>query len=91
MNMKNDGTFVTALVQWMGTIFISNNPQTMEHISLITRVHSASFSWPFTYVNVGCSGRISDGGVFKNSSKVLNNEVPGIPRTRPPSDFCQEE
>ena len=91
MNMKNDGTFVTALVQWMGTIFVSNNLQTVEHISLITRVHLALFSWPFTYVNIGCSGRISDGGVFKNSSKVLNNEVRGIPPAGPPSDFWQEE
>ena len=91
MNMKNDGTFVTALVQWMGTIFVSNNLQTVEHISFITRVHLALFSWPFTYINIGRSGRISDGGVFKNSSKVLNNEVRGIPPAGPPSDFCQEE
>lgn len=91
MNMKNDGTFVTALVQWMGTIFVSNNLQTVEHISLITKVHLALFSWPFTYVNIGCSGQISGGGVFKNSSKVLNNEVRGIPPAGPPSDFCQEE
>ena len=43
----------------------------------------------FTYVNVGCNGRISDGGIFKSSSlsEALNNDLLGIPPARPPADF----
>lgn len=45
------------------------------------------YDYKFIYVNVGCQGRISDGGVFKNTdfySKMINNDLslPG-PQTLP--------
>ena len=46
-------------------------------------------NYRFTYVNVGCNGQISDGGIFKSSllSEALNNDLLGIPPARPPADF----
>ena len=46
-------------------------------------------NYKFTYVNVGCNGRISDGGVFRNStlSEALNNDLLGIPLPRAPNNF----
>ena len=38
----------------------------------------------FIYVDVGCNGRISDGGVYRNSSlsKAIENCLLGIPPDR---------
>ena len=46
-------------------------------------------NYRFTYVNIGCNRRISDGGVFKISSllEALNNDLLGIPPAIPPADF----
>ena len=46
-------------------------------------------NYRFTYVNVGCNGRINDGGVLKSSSlpEALNNDLLGIPPARRPADF----
>ena len=35
----------------------------------------------FTYIDVGCNGRISDGGVYRNSSlsRAINEDTLGIP------------
>lgn len=43
----------------------------------------ADANYCFIYVNVGCQGRISDGGVFKNTSfhiKMEKNELSLSPR-----------
>ena len=43
------------------------------------------FDYRFTYIDVGCQGRISDGGVFRNSSlrKAINSNTLSIPEARP--------
>ena len=40
--------------------------------------------YKFIFIDVGCNGRISDGGVFRNSplSKVLSENTLDIPNTR---------
>lgn len=40
-------------------------------------------NYNFTYVDVGCQGRISDGGVFENTTfkKALNSEQLNLPDT----------
>lgn len=41
--------------------------------------------YKFLYVDIGCQGRISDGGVFRNTSfykKMINNEL-GLPQAEP--------
>lgn len=41
--------------------------------------------YKFMYVDVGCNGRVSDGGVFKNSFlfKVLEDQTLHIPQPQP--------
>ena len=41
-------------------------------------------NYKFIYVDVGCNGRISDGGVYRNSSlsKAIENCLLGIPSDR---------
>ena len=43
----------------------------------------------FIYVNVGCNGRISDGGVFRASSlsQALNEDLLGIPTPKAPCSY----
>ena len=44
------------------------------------------YDYKFIYVDVGCLGRISDVGVYRNSSlcKVLSKGTLNLPRPRPP-------
>ena len=46
-------------------------------------------NYRFIYVNVGCNGRISDGGVFRASSlsDALNKDMLRIPAPKSPSDY----
>lgn len=41
--------------------------------------------YKFLYANVGCQGRISDGGVFNNSAlcRMLNNNSLNLPDNKP--------
>ena len=36
--------------------------------------------YKFLYVDVGCNGRISDGGVFRHSSSALENNDLNVPK-----------
>lgn len=48
--------------------------------------------YKFRYVDVGCNGRISDGGVFKNSSLygAIKNKTLNIPPPRVMEDNCMQ-
>ena len=43
------------------------------------------FDYRFTFIDVGCQGRISDGGVFRNSSlcKAINTNTLSLPEAQP--------
>lgn len=45
----------------------------------------ADYDYNFTYIDVGCQGRISDGGVFRNSTlfRSLNNNTLNLPEDEP--------
>ena len=45
--------------------------------------------YKFIYIDIGCSGRISDGGVYRNTtlSSVLENSSLNIPEERKVDDF----
>ena len=50
------------------------------------------YDYQFIYVDVGCQGRISDGGVFRNSSfyeKMVNNSL-NLPPPRTLPKLCIE-
>ena len=60
-------------------------PQTVDHIIIISYKNTRSFvlmavvdaNYEFIYVAVGCNGRVSDGGVWGNStlSKRLEQKL----------------
>lgn len=45
----------------------------------------ADYDYNFTYIDVGCQGRISDGGVFRNSTlfRSLNDNTLNLPEDEP--------
>ena len=58
-----------------------------NHKSLFSIVSLAlvDYDYKFIYVDFGCQGRISDGGIYRNSSlcKALTNGTLNLPRPRP--------
>nr|CAI5829731.1 unnamed protein product [Callosobruchus analis] len=87
-NFLSTGNFLIAWDPWMENMLLSRVLSTVE--ANITTIKS-NFSivlfavvdadYNFIFVDIGCQGRISDGGVFKNSSiykKIMDNTL-GLP------------
>lgn len=54
-----------------------------KHFSSIVLLALVDANYNFMYVNVGCQGRISDGGVFKNTSLYRNLENKSLNLPKP--------
>lgn len=54
-----------------------------KHFSSIVLLVLVDANYNFMYVNVGCQGRISDGGVFKNTSLYRNLENKSLNLPKP--------
>ena len=60
---------------------------TVVHISSTTKGATALCSWPYvmpianSYIDIGCNGRVSDGGVWENTkiSTLIATGAAGLP------------
>ena len=72
-NLQNAGNFQVALEQHM----VNTYRYCIQRIQVLSIVLLAivDYDYKFLYVDVGCQGRISDGGVYRNSTfyKALEN------------------
>ena len=74
-------------------MYSSDLLQTVDRITTITSIVSVlyySCNYKFVYVDVGCNGRVSDGGVFRNSNlfAALEGNSLNIP---PPEPLTQQD
>ena len=59
-----------------------------KHSFSIVLMALVDADYKFIYIDVGCNGRVNDGGVFKNSTlySALENETLNIPSPSPMED-----
>nr|CAI5863627.1 unnamed protein product [Callosobruchus analis] len=76
MAFENSGTFQGAVEQSTANTSSSRHPLTQEAYTIITKRQTALL-YCFSYIDVGCNGRVSDGGVFYNCAlyQELENGV----------------
>ena len=62
-----------------------------KHSFSIVLLAIVDADYKFLYVDVGCNGRVSDGGVFKNSAiyAALESNSLNIPPPKPMPGQCQ--
>ena len=86
--------------QWMENTLLFSTHQVVAPYSITTKVFSvvllALVKYNYLYVNVGCQGRISDGGVFNSSDlyRGIQSSSLNIPKLNPlpkTGDPCWEE
>ena len=69
----------------MKSMFLSSLHQIMIYSTLTTNtflvLSVVDANYKFLYVDIGCNGRISDGGVFRNSSSLESNSL-NIPASK---------
>ena len=90
-SLKNDRSFLIALVQLMANMSWYNAHLTLDHCSIITS-HSSplyflaviSADYTFVMVDVGAYGRSNDNGVLNSTTffKRLKNKTLGIPPSK---------
>ena len=66
--MKKCGNFLIALVQLMESISLCSVQEIVDQHTLTIRdlLALVDADYKLTYVDIGCQGPISDGGIFKN-------------------------
>ena len=56
-----------------------------KHTFSIVLMAAVDANYKFIYIDVGCNGRVSDGGVFRESSlgKAMEDKSLGVPKEEP--------
>ena len=80
---------------WTGNISTSNALRILDRTSLIKGLFSivllalVDANYMFRYIDVGCNGTVSDGGMYRNStlSTALSANSLNVPAEQPPQGY----